>query len=205
MEAGACGQRRAWPAGGAGTRSGVRWDSLFDDLEGRLEAADSAELAAEVRERERAERARLRVVDRLRGALGREIEVTLAGGRRERGALRRVGADCVLLAGDQGGEGAAEVLVALAAVQSVGGLTARSAEPGSEGVVGARLGLAGVLRGLARDRARVRVLTGDGAQLAGVLSRVGADYVEMTEEAGGGEARLLPLAALASVRTAGPP
>src|SRR4051812_5121213 len=45
----------------AGTRSGVRWESLFDDLEGQLEAADSAEFEAELRERERVERARVRV------------------------------------------------------------------------------------------------------------------------------------------------
>src|SRR5215218_8604932 len=102
---------------GAGTRCDVRWDSLFDDLEGRLDAAASAELDAEVRERERAEQARLRVVDRLRGALGREIDVTLVGRHRERGTLRRVGADCLLL-----DAGEAEVLVALHAVQSLGGL-----------------------------------------------------------------------------------
>src|SRR3954468_13291350 len=83
-----------------GTRPGVRWDSLFDDLEGQLEAADSAEFEAELRERERAERARLRVVDRLRGAHNREIDVALAGGHRQRGTLRRVGADFVLLDAD---------------------------------------------------------------------------------------------------------
>jgi hypothetical protein len=173
----------------------MRWDSLFDDLEGQLDAADSAELAAEVRERERAEAARLRVVDRLRGGLGREVDVVLAGGHRERGALRRVGADCLLLE-----IGDADVLVALAAVQSVGGLTVRSVEPGSEGLVAARLGLASMLRGLARDRARVRVSTGQGVLLTGYLSRVGADFVELTEEAGGGNARLLPMGALCSVR-----
>lgn len=184
----------------------MRWDSLFDDLEGRLEAADRADLEAEVRERERAERARLRVVDRLRAALDAELDLTLVGGRRERGTVRRVGADCVLLdagTGD-GTEGiAADVLVALAAVQSIGGLTPRSAEPGSEGVVGARLGLTSVLRGLARDRARVRIRTTDGTQHVGYLSRVGADYVELTEDAGGRDSRLLPTTALASVARAG--
>src|SRR4051794_11617551 len=151
-------RRYASTAWQAGTRSGVRWDSLFDDLEGQLEAADSAQFEAELRERERVERARLRVVDRLRGALDREIDVALVGGHRERGTLRRVGADFVLLDADQA-DRRTEALVALPAVQSVAGLTSRSAEPGSEGVVGARLGLVSVLRGLARDRARVRVLT----------------------------------------------
>src|SRR5690349_9617311 len=128
-----------------GEEEQVRWEHLFDDLEGQWEATEAAELAAELRDRERAERSRLRVVDRLRGSLGRSIDVRLSGGERERGTLRRVGSDFLLMETAPGRES----LIPLAAVVMVAGLSRRSTEPGSEGPVLARLDLRSALRALA--------------------------------------------------------
>src|SRR3954451_2379345 len=127
------------PAGRVRRRPGregaMRWQRLFDDLEAQIEAADAAELEAEVADRIRSEVGRLRMVDRLRGSLGEEIDVHLPSGVRERGVLTRVGADWLLLepGAAQAGVGEMDALVPLRAVQTLGGLAARSMAPGSEG------------------------------------------------------------------------
>jgi hypothetical protein len=180
-----------------GQASDVRWELLFDDLEAQLEADQAAELAGEVRERVRAEQARLRIVDRLRGSVGRELDVALRGGQRERGLLRRVGADWVLLEPAPGRES----LIPLRAMLTIGGLGPRSTEPGSEGLVAARLVFGQALRSLTRDRSRVRLLLDDGTALMGVLSRVGADFLEIEDDPGraaGG--RLVRAGAVSAVR-----
>jgi hypothetical protein len=177
----------------------VRWELLFDDLEARLEANEAAELAGELRDRERAEYARLRITDRLRGSLGREIDATLRHGERERGLLRKVGPDWLLLEPSP----ERETVVPLAAVLAVAGLGPRSAEPGSEGLVAARLDLGHLLRGLARDRSRLRLVLDAETRLAGVLLRVGADFVEIEEDPGRSRSRLVrlvPRAALGAIR-----
>jgi hypothetical protein len=153
----------------------VRWERLFEDLEAQLAAAQDAELAAEVADRSRREVARLRLVDRLRGSVGSTAALTLRG-LRVRGRIGRVGPDWVLL--DDAG---ADLLVPLAAVVLVEGLGSRSAEPGSEGVVTARLGVAHALRAVADDRAEVRVFLEDGSQRTGRVGRVGADHLELVE------------------------
>ena len=153
----------------------MRWDRLFEDLEAQLEAAEGEELAAEVADRSRREVARLRLVDRLRGSIGATTMLSLQG-LRVRGTIGRVGPDWVLL--DDSG---ADFLVPLAAVVLVEGLGPGSAEPGSEGVVTARLGLAYALRAIADDHAEVRVFLADGSQRTGRVGRIGADHVELVE------------------------
>jgi len=88
-----------------------------------------------------------------------------------------VGADWLLLE-EPGGH---EVVIPIAAVTGVSGLTPRSAEPGSEGPVGARLGLGYPLRALVRDRARVVLTLRDATTVAGTLDAVGADFTEIAE------------------------
>jgi hypothetical protein len=182
----------------------VRWESLFADLEGQLERAEALDLAAEVEDRTRRERARLRLVDRLRPAVGRPLGLAVHGAGRLSGALRAVGPDWLLLEEEAG----REVLVPTAQVLGVQGLTGQSAEPGSEGRVAARLDLRSALRGLVRDRAPVQVVLLDGRGLSGTLDRVGQDYCELAVHAPGEPRRAtavrgvetLPLAALSFVR-----
>jgi len=183
----------------------MRWEALFADLEGQLEAAQATELAAEVGDRSRAEVGRLRLTDRLRGAVGQPLVVRVAGGAVVNGRLATTGPDWLLL---MEGTGRAAV-VPTSAVTSVTGLGAFAAEPGSEGHVAARLDLRFALRGLARDRAGVTVVLIDGTAMVGTLDRVGSDYVELAEHspgeprraAGVRAVRTVPLSAVAVLRS----
>jgi hypothetical protein len=182
----------------------VRWQRLFDDLEAQAEAYDTAEFEAEVSERARFEVGQLRLVDRLRAAVGHPIDLTCRAAGHLSGQLERVGADWLLLAEQPD----RQILVACAAITSIGGLGALSALPGSEGTVGARLDLRRALRGVARDRSPVQVLLIDGSVVTGTLDRVGADFLELAEHpqreprrAGAvRRVRTVPLAAIAVVR-----
>lgn len=153
----------------------MRWDGLFADLEAQAQALQDAGRAAEVAERARHEAGQLRLIDRLRPALGTTVRVDCAGAFTVRGALSGVGADWLLVSEAAGGE----ALIALAAVQSIGGLSRLSAVPASEGAVAARLGLRSALRAIALDRAGVRMVLRDGPALEGTLDRVGADFAEL--------------------------
>lgn len=180
-----------------------RWESLFAELEGEFAAAAITDRAAEVADRTRREHGQLRLVDRLRGALGHEIRVQVRGAGSVTGRLADVGADWLLVAEGYG----REALVPFSMLLSVGGLGGRSAYPGSEGPVAARLDLRHALRGLVRDR-RVVALCVEGEVLTGTLDRVGADFVELAEHAAGEvrrpravyRVRLVPLTALCLVR-----
>lgn len=182
----------------------MRWDDLFADLEGQLEAAAAAELGAEVSDRTRRESALLAMVDRARGAEGHRVAVRVMGAGAVEGRLRAVGAEWLRLVED----GGPDVLVPLTAVLSLHGLGRRSEAPGSGGAVFARLGLASAIRVIARDRSPVSVCLVDGSVLTGTLDRVGGDFVELSTH-GAGEARrraevsgvrTVPFAALGLVR-----
>jgi hypothetical protein len=162
----------------------VRWEELFADLTAEFESLESAELAAEVSDRTRRELARIRLVDRLRAAQSGAVAVTLQaldGGRTVSGRLLDVGPDWMLV---RHADAPVEVLIPLSAVSTVIGLPSGADDPGSEGYVQARLGLAHVLRGIARDRAPVSLATrGGGPMLTGTIDRVGADYLDLAEHA----------------------
>jgi hypothetical protein len=152
----------------------MRWERLFGDLEAQLLAADEIDVEADVADRTRIEVARLRLIDRLRPAIGSRLRVQ-AGSRWLEGALETVGADWLLLTEGHGGQ----VLVVTAAISQVRGLGAASTAPGSEGAVAARLGLRGALRGLARDRTPVQLSMTSGEVVEGTIDRVGSDFVEV--------------------------
>ena len=182
----------------------MRWRRLFEDLEAQAEAADEAVLAAEVAERSRRETALVHLVDRLAAAVGTPVSVHLAGAVQVQGLLVDTGVDWLLL--EERGTG--EVLVPLAAVLGVTGTGAGAAAPDAS-AVGRRLDLRWALRGLARSRTGVRLVLVDGSVLPGTIDRVGADHLDLAEHGRGElrraaavrQVRLVPLAALAAVRS----
>ncbi len=183
----------------------MRWSALFADLEAQLEAAEAAELSAEVADRSRREAALLTLVGRLRPAVGQPLVVHVPGGAVLRGTLRECGVDWALLEE----QGAGDVLVPLGAVLGVTGAGLRAVPPDDGGAVGARLDLRYALRGLARSRTGVALVLLDGSQVTGTLDRVGADHVDLAEHAPGEPrrrgavraVRLVPLRALVAVRS----
>jgi len=179
----------------------MRWDALFAELAAEADVQEAAERRSEVADRTRAELGRLRLIDRLAPALHRPgpLRVALAGHDAVGGALRALGSDWLLLDQDPG----SEWLIALAAVQAIQGLTPASAEPGWEGLVGARLDLRLALRGLVRDRSRVTVGLSSADAVSGRLARVGADHVELAADEAGlgaGAGWTIPLTAVVFVR-----
>ncbi len=188
----------------------MRWDALFADLEAQLEAAETAELDAEVADRSRRDAAGLTWADRARGSLGARLTVHVLGVPMPLVAvLTEVASQWLLLTEPPG----RSVLVPLRAVMSLGGLGPWSAA-GPGGQVAARLGLGSALRGIARERLPVQVLLVDGSTVHGTVDRVGADFVEISElgagevrrvaaDDGGGRraVRTVPYAALALVRS----
>jgi hypothetical protein len=182
----------------------MRWDNLFGDLEAQADALELAQRMGEVEERARIETAQLRLLDRLRAAVGFALRLRLVTGALVDGELTRVGGQWLLvneLAGRQ-------ALVPLSAVASVSGLGRLAAAPNSQGAVESRLGLTHVLRGIARDRSPVRAELVGGATIDGTIDRVGADFVELAAHAAGvarrhGDVRqvlLVAVAALAVIR-----
>ena len=172
----------------------MRWEALFADLEAQFDASDAADLAVEIADLTRAERATVELADRLRAAQGSHVTIVVAGGDAVAGQLLEVAAQWVLV-----GEGTRRALVPLGALAAVGGLAVRSAPPG--GGVARRLGLGAALRALARDRVTVRVAT-DGFDLTGRVERVGADHLDLAVAAPGAVLWAVPFAALRVVRSA---
>lgn len=182
----------------------MRWERFFEDLEAEADGAVGAERQAEVADRAAREVGRQHLTDRLRVAAGQEIAIRVNGAGLIRGAVSSTGRGWVLV--DEGSGG--QALVPLRYVLAVGGLGPKAAVPGSEGKVGARLGIAYALRKLARERARVAVTLGDGGTLTGAIARVGADFLDIAEvydEAGPAGARAptaVPFDAVVLIRRA---
>lgn len=185
----------------------MRWDALFNDIESQLADSDALSLEAEINERARAEMVHLGLPDRLRGAVGLEITAHLHCGETVHGTLTHAGADALVL-----DAGRNQLLVPYWAAARYVGLGRLSvAEPST---VRRAIGLAHALRGLARDRAELSVTVGNSsgsARLAGVIDRVGKDYIDLASVVPG-EARrnhqvsqvsTVPFASLAIIRSQG--
>jgi hypothetical protein len=156
----------------------VRWDELFADLEAQFDELGVAELEAEIAERTRLELSRIRLVDRLRATIGRTVSVKVRGAAEPvAGRLDRVGSGWLLLTTATG----REVVVNLAAITTLAGHVSGRADDPLSGGVSTRLGLAHVLRGIARDRSTVALALADGSQLTGTVDRVGADHLDFAE------------------------
>lgn len=152
----------------------MRLEALFEDLESQFEALQDGDLYGEVADRIRAEVGKITVLDRLRGAVGTVIRVELRHADPVQGTLSRVGKDCLLLEAER----YEEWLIPDSALIGIHGL-GPFAEP-AEGAVAAKLGLAHLLRGIARDRSPVTLFCGKNP-ITGTIDRVGADFLELAE------------------------
>jgi hypothetical protein len=181
----------------------VRWTRLFDDLSGQIEAAEQADRAAETAELRRLELSRVRLADRLLGAVGARITVVVAGIEPLSGELTQVGGDWALVQGS-----VAESLVYLPSVTAVTDLPLTTAATGDD--LDRALGIASALRRLARDRVQVSVAVRSGDAFTGTIDRVGADFLDLAEHAvdrprrtdAVQRVRTIPFSALAVVRPA---
>jgi hypothetical protein len=181
------------------TLPAVRWDRLFDDLEAQLAVADSEELAAEISDRTRREVAQVRLLDRLRQAVGGPVDLTIEGAGSLRGVISRVGQGWLLL--DVASQPAA--LVTGHGILAVRGLPVAAAQPAEIGLVCSRLDLGHIMRAVARDRAQVSVVLRDGSFYLGTVDRVGADFVDLAEHAMGEPRRPADVSGLRTVPFAG--
>ncbi len=170
----------------------MRWERLFDDLEGEVVEMAALERDAEISERVRAEVSAVRWLERLRGSLGATIGVELMAVGPVRGVVRYVGPNWLLL--DDGGR---DFLVPAGSVIGVEG-AGRSAPVESERVP---LTWAAAWRSLARDRAVVRLVRLDGTALRGTVGQVGADFIEIEGAGERARARLVPFAGIAMAHT----
>ena len=167
----------------------MRWESLFDDLEAQLRSDETRELAAEVADRTRRERAQVGLNERFAAAVDRVVvEIRVAGVGLVRGLVTGSGPDWVLLEHRSepaltvvtvsgGGRVERPVLVAIGAIRAVAGLG--GAELTGAVAKGFRIGSA--LRAVSRDRAVVDVVDIDGSVVTGTIDGVGQDYVEVAE------------------------
>lgn len=197
----------------------MRWDNLFDDLEGQLEhelTLDELDLHAE---EERLRLGRLTLRSRLAG-LGTRAVVRIELVTGDAVALRPttfgrdwLAAD-IVIAGRNGGGGAAEAMcvLPLAAVVSIAlhpeqiPLSLGEERESAARLVD-RIGLPFVLRDLCRRRKRVTNVTVTG-NISGTIDRVGRDHLDVAVHAAGSyrratavtELRIVPLAHIVLVK-----
>ena len=179
----------------------MRWDNLFDDLEGQLEHELSAEELDVRAEEERLRLGRLSLRDRI-------VAVVEAQGKDDAAGIRIVLSDGSMLSvrpqtfgrdwfsATAAGESSrgAQVVVPMSAIASVVFTRAQaavslSATPSelSQTSLPARLTLSFVLRDLCRRRASVDLTTPTGS-LHGTIDRVGRDHLDLAVHESG-EAR----------------
>jgi hypothetical protein len=151
----------------------MRWEDLFDDLEGQADFLERAERDSEVADRTRSEVGQITLMSRLRSSEGRELTLRLIGGATISGPVVRLGVDWMLLTCP------GEVVVPLAAVATVTNLPWDSVSPHGVEVVGSRLTLSSVFRAMAIERARITVQLSDSSTVSGTPDRVGRDFVDL--------------------------
>ncbi|MGA8046164.1 MAG: hypothetical protein WCA30_07850 [Dermatophilaceae bacterium] len=151
----------------------MRWQGLFDDLDGQWAAEERRDRDAEVADRTRAERARVALVERYAASRGTVLGLWTVTGEQLEGTLVDLGADWLLLRERAG----RELLVASAAVTAVTGLS-RHSDPA---VMSRRFAMGYALRALSRDRAAVIVTDRSGARVSGTIDAVGQDWLDLGE------------------------
>ena len=167
--------------------------ALFDDLEGQASARFEIEREAELRDRSRSEYRQVTLDSRLMASVGDALALDVRGVGRLEGELRRVGEGWCLVRGH-----AQDWIVRVAAIEAVHGASSRSVPEVAWSPLN-RIGVASALRRLADSQVRCVVHLVDGARHEAVVSRVGADFVEL--EAAGPSSLLVALAAVSAVQS----
>lgn len=155
----------------------MRWEesvfALFDDLERQAEGLHLEQRLGEVEALSEAGYAEVSLASRVHASVGARVRAALVDGTEIRGRLARAGDGWLLL-----DSGSSEWLVRLPAVTLIEGLTPASL-PRSLWPLAARLSVGSALRRISgAEEACVLRMVG-GQQVAGVLGRVGADFVEV--------------------------
>ncbi|HEX6151070.1 hypothetical protein [Nocardioides sp.] len=175
----------------------MSWDeelfAVLDDLEQQAEALYAAERDAELADRARAEYGAITLASRLMASVDEELTLGVLGVGRLAGTLLRVSKGWLLLSA-----GGSEWVVPLSAVASVGGASARSVPEVAWSPI-TRLGLGSALRRLSEAAEPCMVHLVDGSVHEARVSRVGADFAELSVAAG--RVELVAFAALAAVRS----
>ena len=167
--------------------------ALFDDLEGQASALWEADREAELADRARTEYAAVTLAGRLMASLGHDVVLDLPHVGRVEGRLDRVGPEWCLLSGR-----GQDWIVPLRSVAGVHGASERAVPEVAWSPVD-RLGLGAALRRLADAEARCLLHLVDGTRHEAYVVRVGADFLEARDAAGG--ALLVPCAGLVAVQS----
>jgi hypothetical protein len=173
----------------------MAWDAelfaLFDDLERRAELQFTAERAAELADRSRAEYAVVTWASRLMASTGAQVTLAVHGVGPVAGSLERVSDGWCLVRSP-----ARDWIVCWAAIGAVEGAAGRSVPELAWSPL-ARLGLRSALRGLADAGQDCVLHLVDGARYDATVGRVGHDFFEA--KVGEGRELLVRFAALAAV------
>lgn len=177
----------------------VDWDerlfAYLDDLEADAEARFDAERTGELGDRARAEYAVVTLASRLMASAGHRVTFELRGVGSVSGMVERVGSDWCLV-----DSLSRDWVVRLAHVVTVEGASPRSVPEVAWPAV-AGLGVGSALRGLADAGEPCVLHTSDGATYDVVVSRVGADFVEVVT--GQDRTLLVALAGITAVASRG--
>lgn len=168
----------------------MRWEDLFADMVGQLDALVRSDVEDEVAELAVAAIAQTRLADRLRARHGATLTVRLVDASTLSGEVVDVAPAWVLI-----GQGLRRWLVPATAIALAWPLGAVAPEPGR---VEQRLGLGHALRALASEHVPVHVRTCAG-DYDGVIVRVGADHLDLVtaDSRDDGDRRVLTLATTA--------
>jgi len=174
----------------------MRWESLFEDLESQWHAQQAADEAGRALEQQRYLEAQTSLRDRLAALADAqrraELECSLVDGSAVTLRLEAVGADW--LVADRIGPGLGrQMVLPIAAIASLTSDAwfdeahpAPSPDPSRPPGLQSRMGLAFVLRDLARRRVPVALAT-RGGLLAGLIDQVGQDHCAVALRSAGGE------------------
>lgn len=167
----------------------MRFDRLFDDLEGQLDHELGAEAVDLEAEEERLRLGRMSVRDRLRALAERQdepVRLVLRGGDTVSLSLSSVGRDWVAGRLELGER--REALLPLAGIASVVlprrqlSASVPTGDPDGDRSLSAKLTLSFVLRDLCRRRRTVD-LRCDGFRVSGTIDRVGRDHLDLAVHA----------------------
>ena len=175
-------------------RRGVRWDNLFDDLEGQLENELNAEDLELRAEEERLRLGRLALRQRLTGVVNgpapaRVLRVVLVDGQVLTVRPTTFGRDWLAADLLDAGTGSPQCILPFAAIGAIilqpdQVPESLAPETGAPARLVDRIGLPFVLRDLCRRRKSLQIQTGIGP-VTGTIDRVGRDHIDLAVHAPG--------------------